>query len=65
MINKLNFSLHTDFSISFAMVVVMMVLHFLPRLQAEPTITTSYFDMFQKKTNTIEDFLKNNIEKFR
>jgi len=45
-------------NISRGMVMVMIMLHFLPRFQGEPEISTLYEDLTGKKPTTLEEFIK-------
>ena len=46
------------------MIIVMLILHFLPKIQSEPDISNTYQIIFKEDPHTIEDFVKNNSEKF-
>jgi nucleoside-diphosphate-sugar epimerase len=43
---------------------VMTILHFLPRLQSDPTISDNFFKITGKKPTTIKEFLQNEKDKW-
>ena len=45
-------------NVSRGMIMVMIMLHFLPRFQDEPEISTLYEDLTGKKPTTLEEFIK-------
>lgn len=46
------------------MIFVMFVLHFLPRVQPEPKIVNTFYDIFNENPKKIEEFIRMNIKKF-
>ena len=46
------------------MIFVMLVLHYLPKVQPEPEIINTFYEMFGKEPKTIEKFIQNNSKKF-
>jgi len=42
----------------------MLVLHYLPKVQPEPEIINTFYEMFGKEPKTIEKFIQNNSKKF-
>lgn len=48
----------------FGMIIVMCMLHYLPRIQKEPEITYTYRSIFGRDTTELEDFIKHNSEIF-
>lgn len=50
--------------VEIGMIIVMLILHFIPKIQGEPEIINTYRTIFNEDPHTIEDFVKNNIKKF-
>lgn len=46
------------------MIIVMLILHWLPRIQKEVEIISTYSDIFNKEPNSIDYFIERNKEKF-
>lgn len=46
------------------MIIVMLLLHFLPRLQGEPNISNFYEKLTGKKPTSLKDFIKRELKKF-
>jgi len=46
------------------MIIVMIMLHFLPRLQKEPVISNYYEQLTGKKPTALNDFIKREIKYF-
>ncbi len=46
------------------LIMVMLVLHFLPRIQKEPEIVSTYKDIFKRDPNSIDFFIEHNKDKF-
>ncbi len=49
----------------FGMIIVMCILHFLPRFQKEPEITDTYRNMTGKSPMELDDFIRQNSDSFR
>jgi hypothetical protein len=43
---------------------IMLILHFLPRFQEEPKISTFYEDLTGKKPTTLSEFIKRERDEF-
>ena len=46
------------------MIIVMLLLHFLPRFQKEPNISNFYEELTEKEPTTLKDFIKRESKKF-
>lgn len=50
--------------LAFGMIIVMLILHYLPRIQTEPIIVKTVYDILNTAPSSIDDFILRNKQKF-